>query len=790
MGSHLSSPEDFHLADFLNSDGVATRTNSHFVRWDIPNVRAAWQRVLKAKKVGPKIGVTDYLITEADFRETFQEQSVIYNGAFLSLPLSVFHDFVTKSSDHKPSPSPTVFLPNLMSTLILFCEGTFQEKMAFLFDLADLNRVGNITLTELMFLLCTCTQMMKNLGLCKGAPSQIEALELSQDCFDGEDVSHNDRISLTQFHNWVLGSKKLAGTLRRHVVIDLSTPVITHRRMNTSKRRGSTKNDMFRDLISSPGMSNSRDLGFRAFTDRMQSQSQTEFKRLQASGELKGSTPALRSKRLAQAKLQRIMSSSHKQTKQVETFVVDKSKATSKKAVANFALNALSKLNLNFAKIGSTAAKTAEAAQAKGDTISTKAVNPEEAENKPSRKESRLAASEKLSKLASLAAARRTPPPIREHLNKVQQGDTSMGDSMGDSLVDSPYETSPSKSSGADKKTKKTASVSIQLRQLGAPTLSALEDFRDATGGFCHVKWRNNTGWSDILHEDEIFGVDFDEGPAAGAGEKQVLVVVGLAMRQNNLQGPLPLSISALSSLQELKLKDNQLSGAIPWASLGSLTALKELDISMNAFDPAPIDGAVGNMRSLKRLALASTNATGTLPEEMQQLVSLETLDLSGNQLNGSLPEWIGELSGLADLLLQQNQFSGAITARISQLESLNTLRLNHNHLSGALPEELGELVDLEELHLNHNRFESIPEGLFREMSALEELKLESNCLTGFPSFMLPLSKANEDCECSIGENQWDLASSNARISASDAVEMDGAPAGELWGALAERGGS
>jgi hypothetical protein len=748
MGAHLSAPEDFDLVQFLESRSVVTKTNAHFARWDIPNVRAAWQRVFDVKRAGTwvdaeKRGVVDYLITEAEFREAFQELSVIHNGAFLSLPLSVFADFATKSSDQMPGQQATVFLPNLMSTLILFCEGTFQAKMAFLFDMADLNRAGEITLTELMFLLITCTRMMHKLGLCCGAPSQNEVLELSQECFDKFGAIPGSRITGIQFDLWVRGSKKLTGLIRQHIVVDLSSPVVVQRRI--TKKVGAAKNELFKELISSPAMEQARTFSFRTFTDKMQTRSTSEFKVLQSSADyIKGSTPLLRSKTLAQAKLGRILGKSHDldavNTKGKDMFKVKQS--LGKTTMTNFAANALSKLNLGFASIESSEEKKVQS------------LSPE----KKVRKESRLKAMEKLSKLSAIAAPRAASPG--------PEGGAASGARGG----------SPKKSK---------AGVRIQLRQLHPPALAALEEFRDSTG-WAEQKWRNITGWDSILHADEVFGTEFEEDPSSPAScGQQVLVVVKLAMRQNNLTGPIPLGISALNTLQEIKLKENQLTGLIPWASLAQLTALSDLDLSANGFDAAPIDAAIGSMQSLKRLAIASANVTGGLPQEMQQLKALEMLDLGNNQLEGPLPEWIGQLTDLTELFLQQNSFSGPLPAAIGRLERLNALRLNHNELSGKLPVELGDLVDLEELHLHRNQLESVPDGIFREMSALEELKLESNCLKGFPTFVLLLSEASEECECSIGDNQWELsADSGERISSRTAVEMEGVVASELWGAL------
>ena len=54
-----------------------------------------------------------------------------------------------------------------------------------------------------------------------------------------------------------------------------------------------------------------------------------------------------------------------------------------------------------------------------------------------------------------------------------------------------------------------------------------------------------------------------------------------LNLYSNQLSGPIPPALGALTALQELDLSSNQLSGPNPPA-LGALTALQELDLSSN----------------------------------------------------------------------------------------------------------------------------------------------------------------------------------------------------------------
>ena len=59
-----------------------------------------------------------------------------------------------------------------------------------------------------------------------------------------------------------------------------------------------------------------------------------------------------------------------------------------------------------------------------------------------------------------------------------------------------------------------------------------------------------------------------------------------LALHENQLTGPIPVSLGALTSLQLLWLANNALTGPIP-ASLGNLIELQELKLYGNDVDRA-----------------------------------------------------------------------------------------------------------------------------------------------------------------------------------------------------------
>jgi Leucine-rich repeat (LRR) protein len=90
-------------------------------------------------------------------------------------------------------------------------------------------------------------------------------------------------------------------------------------------------------------------------------------------------------------------------------------------------------------------------------------------------------------------------------------------------------------------------------------------------------------------------------------------------------------------------------------SSVFNQTSLEELDISHNLLTGA-IPAEIRHLSNL-RVLNASDNLMTGVPAEIGQLQKLETLDLSNNQLTG-LPNELGNLKNLKILNLSGNQYS------------------------------------------------------------------------------------------------------------------------------------
>jgi hypothetical protein len=217
----------------------------------------------------------------------------------------------------------------------------------------------------------------------------------------------------------------------------------------------------------------------------------------------------------------------------------------------------------------------------------------------------------------------------------------------------------PTNTSGSSTFTDCTA-----VTQIPPAECSALVALYNGTNG---PGWTNRNNWLVTDTPGDWKGVTVSGGH-----------VTLIALRNNNLAGSIPSTLTSLASLTYLDLDSNQLSGSIP-ASLASLASLQILALHLNQL-------------------------SGSIPPELGGLASLTDLELGNNQLSGSIPPELGNLTGLQNLELYYNHLSGSIPPELGNLTGLQNLDVYYNQLSGGLPPELGNLTNLHSLDLADNQ--------------------------------------------------------------------------------------
>ncbi|PWZ29037.1 Receptor kinase-like protein Xa21 [Zea mays] len=216
-----------------------------------------------------------------------------------------------------------------------------------------------------------------------------------------------------------------------------------------------------------------------------------------------------------------------------------------------------------------------------------------------------------------------------------------------------------------------------------------------------------------------------------------------LSVSQNLLHGPIPNSISNLSTtLQYLMMALNNLSGTVP-PTIGKFSGLIKLSLANNNLT-GTIEEWVGNMTKLQILRLQSNNFKGKIPPSIGNLTGLTHFYVGDNNFSGSIPSNLWNLN-ITILDLSHNNFQGSIPVQFSNLE-LISLNLSSNKFSGEIPETLGQLKQIQIIQMDQNILTGDIPSTFSSLYSLDLLNLSHNNLYGpLPSFLSGLNLSKLD---------------------------------------------
>ncbi|CAL5409508.1 unnamed protein product [Camellia sinensis] len=227
---------------------------------------------------------------------------------------------------------------------------------------------------------------------------------------------------------------------------------------------------------------------------------------------------------------------------------------------------------------------------------------------------------------------------------------------------------------------------------------------------------------------------------------------------ENNIAGEVPSSIYNISTLSWFEIFDNQLRGSIPPDIGLTLPNLKVLFLPENKFTgPLPI--SLSNASKLQEIGFDHNNFVGPMPRDRGRLLSLRRFGVGDNLLEDDLSfiSFLTNCTSLKGLSVSGNFLRGLtmkymeachqVLGSSSISVSLIRRKLFHN-LSRLIPSYLSEL-HLEKLNLSFNKLHGrVPmEGIFRNESAISVVGNNDLC-GGIPYLCLPLcpsSKSNKN---------------------------------------------
>uniref|UniRef100_A0A0E0C1U3 Receptor kinase-like protein Xa21 n=1 Tax=Oryza meridionalis TaxID=40149 RepID=A0A0E0C1U3_9ORYZ len=240
----------------------------------------------------------------------------------------------------------------------------------------------------------------------------------------------------------------------------------------------------------------------------------------------------------------------------------------------------------------------------------------------------------------------------------------------------------------------------------------------------------------------------------------------GLALSLNLFSGAIPSSLANLTKLTELSLYANRFSGLVP-PTMGRFQSLVRLHLTGNRLEA---DNSKANCTKLEQLEidnsfsgqlprsivnlsttvqfiyLGKNSITGSIPQDIGNLVGLTLLYLDDTYISGEIPESIGKLTNMVDIILYNTSLSGLIPSSIGNLTNLNRLVAYNANLEGQIPASLGKLKKLFLLDFSTNRLNGlIPKEILELPSLSWYLDLSYNSISGpLPSEVGTLVNLNQ----------------------------------------------
>uniref|UniRef100_A0A5B7C6L6 non-specific serine/threonine protein kinase n=1 Tax=Davidia involucrata TaxID=16924 RepID=A0A5B7C6L6_DAVIN len=182
-------------------------------------------------------------------------------------------------------------------------------------------------------------------------------------------------------------------------------------------------------------------------------------------------------------------------------------------------------------------------------------------------------------------------------------------------------------------------------------------------------------------------------------------------LHANQFSGPIP-DLSDCTSLFDLQLRDNQLTGVIP-PSLTSLPKLVNVTLQNNRLQgpypdfPKSVEVTLGNTNSFCNTSPGPCDTQVTILLEVAGALGYPVTLADSWQGNDPCKKWnfisCDSKGSVTVINFSKQHWSGMISSAIANLTALKSLLLNDNNLTGSIPASLTSLAKLQLLDVSNN---------------------------------------------------------------------------------------
>nr|VDC59182.1 unnamed protein product [Brassica rapa] len=194
-----------------------------------------------------------------------------------------------------------------------------------------------------------------------------------------------------------------------------------------------------------------------------------------------------------------------------------------------------------------------------------------------------------------------------------------------------------------------------------------------------------------------------------------------LDLRSNAFQGRI---FIPYTSINYLFASSNNFTGEIPRSLCGGgQSSPTIIDLSNNNFHGSIPRCLGSHMSSLADLNLRNNSLSGSLPDMFMHAYELESIDVSHNRLEGELPASLTSCSALEVLNVESNEINDTFPFQLSSLQKLHVLVLRSNKFHGKLYQSDGAWFGFPQLKIidvsHNNFFSTLPSDYFLNWTAI-----------------------------------------------------------------------